>query len=305
MASGWDKLATKSFTDDGAPAGAIVDNPAGRRFPGESVRSQAPGCANVASKDLRANTSYVTDAAWSHCDFIMDSNDPAKRNTPRDKGDDLVAFITRHDGTCSECKTEFFRGNFIRVENGQPLCLDCADLGHLEFLPRGDAAITRRATKHSPLRVVVVEWSRSRKRYERQGILVTSDAIRAAESESLADAELRARQRARAAERRDAQEPAFIAKVTDAIRAQYPGCPADESARIAAWACEKHSGRVGRTAAAKELDPEPLRLAVIAHIRHEHTPYDRLLMRHGDRRLARQEVHSRIAGILARWQGPR
>jgi hypothetical protein len=235
----------------------------------------------------------------------MASSDPSKGSPSRGKDDDLVVFISHHDGRCSECNADFFRGHFICVESGQPLCLSCADLGHLEFLPRGDVAITRRATKHSPLRAVVLEWSRSRKRHERQGILVTGDAIRAAERESLSDADFRARQRAQAAARRDALEPAFIAKVTDALRMQYPGCPADEAARIATWACEKHSGRVGRTAAAKELEPEPLRLAVIAHIRHEHTPYDRLLIDHGDRQLARREVRAKIDEILARWESSR
>jgi hypothetical protein len=236
------------------------------------------------------------------------SSDPgaSRSNLPpspgHEKTDDIVVFITRHEGRCSECNTEFFRGSLIRVENQKPLCLDCADLGHLEYLPRGDVAITRRATKHSPLRAVVVEWSRSRNRYERQGILVTGDAIRAAESESLSDADLRARNRELAAARREAEEPAFIAAVTDAIRVQFPGCPADEAQHIAAWACAKHSGRVGRTAAAKSLDPQPLRLAVIAHIRHQHTPYDRLLMRHGDRQLARQEVHAHIDDVMRQWE---
>lgn len=220
------------------------------------------------------------------------------------KAADIVVFITRHDGKCVECGEEFFRGSFIRVEEGRTLCLGCADLGHLEFLPRGDVAITRRATKHSPLRAVVVEWSRTRQRYERQGILVTRHAIEQAEAESLADADLRARQRERSAARREAQEPAFLASLTAALRTQFPGCPPDEAEQIAAWACEKHSGRVGRTAAAKALDPEPLRLAVIAHIRHEHTPYDGILMRHGDRQLARQEVWPKIDEVLRRWAAP-
>jgi hypothetical protein len=218
-----------------------------------------------------------------------------------DKPAEMVVFITRHEGKCAECGTEFFKGSFIRVENQRTLCLNCADLGHLEFLPRGDVAVTRRATQHSPLRAVVLEWSRSRKRYERQGILVTAAAIETAEKASLADAEIRARNRDRAALRREAQEPAFIAQVTAALRAQFPGCPPAEAEQIAAWACQKHSGRVGRSAAAKSLAPEPLRLAVIAHIRHEHTPYDRLLMRHGDRELARQQVWPEIAAILSRW----
>jgi len=78
-----------------------------------------------------------------------------------------------------------------------------ADLAHLEYLPSGNTALTRRATKHSPLRAVVVQWARARKRYERQGILVTAEALRRAEEECLADEDRRARQRERAAERRE------------------------------------------------------------------------------------------------------
>jgi hypothetical protein len=217
------------------------------------------------------------------------------------KAEDIVVFITRRGGTCAECGAELFDGSMIRLEKDQPHCLDCADLGHLEFLARGDTALTRRATKHSPLRAVVVQWSRARQHYERQGILVTPDAIDRAEQECAADAPARERQRARAALQREATDAAHEAAVTEAIRAAFPGCPADEAARIAAWTCRKHSGRVGRSAAAKALDPAALRLAVIAHIRHEHTDYDRRLMRTGDRQTARQEVRAKIDGVLARW----
>jgi hypothetical protein len=220
------------------------------------------------------------------------------------KSDDIVVFITRHEGRCTECQEEFFRGNMIRVENGNPLCLECAELGHLEYLPRGDTAVTRRAGKLSPLRAVVVEWSRTRQRYERQGILATPGAIAQAEIDSLADAELRERQRARAAVRRESEDQSYVTAVVAAIRAQFPGCPADEAARIAEWTCRKHSGRVGRSAAAKSLDPEALRLAVIAHIRHEHTDYDRRLTRHGDRLLARQEIRGALERVREKWERP-
>jgi hypothetical protein len=43
-------------------------------------------------------------------------------------------------------------------------------LGQLDYVPSGDAALTRRARIHSPLSAVVVRFSRARKRYERQGI---------------------------------------------------------------------------------------------------------------------------------------
>ena len=86
------------------------------------------------------------------------------------------------------------------------------------------------------------------------------------------------------------------------IRAAFPGCPPKEAEQIAAWTCQKHSGRVGRSAAAKSLDPQALKLAVIAHIRHEHTGYDRLLMSHGDRGLARQSIRPEIDRILEQWE---
>lgn len=218
------------------------------------------------------------------------------------KAGDIVVFLVRQDTKCAECGMELLRGSMIRLENDQPHCLDCADLGHLEFLPRGDTALTRRATKHSPLRAVVVQWSQARQHYERQGILVTSEAIDRAEQECVDDAPARERQRARAALQREATDTAHEAAVTAAIRAAFPGCPAEEAARITAWTCRKHSGRVGRSAAAKALDPAALRLTVIAHIRHEHTDYDRLLMRTGDRQTARQEVRAKIDRVLAHWE---
>jgi hypothetical protein len=54
-------------------------------------------------------------------------------------------------------------------------------LDHLIFLPSGDAALTRRAGKYSTLSAVVLQWSRARKRYERQGLLVEEAALQRAE----------------------------------------------------------------------------------------------------------------------------
>ena len=64
----------------------------------------------------------------------------------------------------------------------------------------------------------------------------------------------------------------------------------------------KYSGRVGRSAAAKDLDPQAIRLAVIAHIRHSHTNYDELLMETGHRQFARDQVRAQIDEVLARWE---
>ncbi len=162
------------------------------------------------------------------------------------KAREIVVFLVRRDSRCGECGRELLSGNFLRMEDDKPLCLDCADLGHLEYLPSGDAAITRRATKHSPLRAVVVQWSRTRKRYERQGILVSPEAIERAEQESLADADCRARQRERAAVKRDAEDQDYIAAVVARLKALFPGCSSQEAGQIAHHACRKYSGRVGR-----------------------------------------------------------
>jgi len=87
------------------------------------------------------------------------------------------------------------RGEFgagaLMMEDAGPHCVDCADLGHLDYLPAGSAALTRRATKLTGVSAVVVRWSRSRKRYERQGILAEPEAIEQAEAERLTEGEER------------------------------------------------------------------------------------------------------------------
>jgi hypothetical protein len=221
---------------------------------------------------------------------------------PGGQSNDIVVFIVRRDTKCAECGEELGKGRWIRVENEKALCLACGDLAHLEFLPSGNTALTRRATKHSPLRAVVVQWARARNRYERQGILVTSEAIERAEAECLADEEQRARQRERTAIRREAEDSEYESAVASKLKELFPGCPPQEAAQIAAWTCRKHSGRVGRSAAAKEFDPQALRLAVIAHIRHTHTRYDELLMEYADRAHAREMVGSEIQNVLASWE---
>jgi hypothetical protein len=228
-----------------------------------------------------------------------------ERDKPKSgPGEEIVVFSVVRASKCTECEAELWKGSLLRLEGEKALCMGCADLDRLEFLPAGDAAVTRRASKYSKLRAVVVRWSRARKRYERQGILVEPEAIRRAEEESLADAELRARRQAQAAERREVEDREFVAAFAHAIREQYPACPTAEATKIAEHACRKYSGRVGRTAAAKELSPEAIRLAVIAHIRHAHTDYDELLDRYADRNLARQEIRAELSVILDRWQRP-
>jgi hypothetical protein len=217
---------------------------------------------------------------------------------------DLTVFITTGESSCSECGEDLGRRAWITLTPDKgALCLACADLDHLVFLPAGDAALTRRARKHSTLSAVVLRWSRARKRYERQGLLVEEAALEQAEQECLADSEARARRREREAERRTELGRQYVERFAARVRELFPGCPPGRETAIAEHACLKYSGRVGRSAAAKDLDEAAVRLAVIAHIRHAETPYDSLLARGMDRWEARAQVEGRVARVLAEWEG--
>jgi hypothetical protein len=106
----------------------------------------------------------------------------------------LLVIMPLKDFSCVTCGSG---GTFLVMEEHDALCLGCADLGHLVFLPAGNAALSRRARAHSTLAAVVVRFSRSRGRYERQGILVEEAALQLAEEQCLADADARLRRRDR------------------------------------------------------------------------------------------------------------
>jgi hypothetical protein len=88
-----------------------------------------------------------------------------------------------------------------------------------------------------------------------------------------------------------------------AIREQFPGCPTDRSEAIAVHAATRNSGRIGRSAAGRALDPAAVRLAVIASVRHVDTDYDELLMSSVDRETARAQVWDRVEDVLSGWRG--
>jgi hypothetical protein len=216
---------------------------------------------------------------------------------------DLMVFITTGESSCSECGEDLGRKAWITLTRDKgALCLACADLDHLLFLPAGDAALTRRARKHSTLVAVVLRWSRARKRYERQGLLVEAEALEQAEQECLADSEARARRREREAERRAELDRQYVERFAAWVRELFPGCPPGREMTIAEHACLKYSGRVGRSAAAKSLDESAVRLAVIAHIRHAETGYDELLAEGFDRRDARAQVEGAVSRVLTEWE---
>jgi hypothetical protein len=217
------------------------------------------------------------------------------------KSADIVVFEILRDSACAECGEELGKGRWLRLEKERALCMSCADLAHLVFLPSGDAALTRRASRYSALRAVLVRFSRARNRYERQGVLVEEAALAQAEQECLADSNARARARERRAEREVSLDLRYREDFARHIRDLYPRCPEAEAIAIAEHACLKHSGRVGRTADAKQFDPETIGLAVRAHIRHVHTEYDRLLVSGVERHEARSQVLTKVDAVLEGW----
>lgn len=218
-----------------------------------------------------------------------------KENAPPD----LVVIAARKEWTCTACSGT---GDLLIMEGPGPLCLGCADLDHLVFLAAGDPALTRRAKKGSGLAAVVVRFSASRRRYERRGILVEEGALAVAERECLADEEARRQRRLREEQAREKRDVEFQAAFAREVARLFPGCPEERAEAIAHHAAARHSGRVGRSAAGRALDPQAVTLAVVASVRHVDTAYDRLLMSGMERGRARQEVTEAVTAVLDSWR---
>ena len=212
-------------------------------------------------------------------------------------------FLNLLDAQCSECGAEIAQGSMLLMEADQPLYLPCARLDGLEFLPAGDTVLTRRSTRYSGRVAVVMRFSRTRKRYERQGILVEETALEKAEQECVQDAKERSVARARAVVQPGEQGRKLVAQMTKLIADRFPACPATEVAAIAEHTAVRGSGHVGRSEAGRNLDEKALALAVGAAIRHNHTPYDDLLASGVDRADARRQIAGKVEELLAKWRG--
>ncbi len=221
----------------------------------------------------------------------------------RKQSTDIKVFIASRNSSCGECGEDLGRRAWITLAGDKgALCLTCADLDHLLFLPSGNTGLTRRTRKHSILIAVVLKWSRARKRYERQGLLVEAKGLEEAESECLADSEARARQREREARRRAQLDREYVERFALRVRELFPQCPPQKEVSIAEHSCLQHSGRIGRSAAAKSFDEKAIQLAVVAHIRHAETRYDDLLARGYERWESRAQVKGEIDWILTQWK---
>jgi len=224
-----------------------------------------------------------------------------------DQRSGVVIWIShRGDERCAMCGAEIGNGAFVQVRRDTGVrCIQCSGFSGLVFLPSGDAALTRRAVRHSSLSAVVVRYSRARKRPERQGVLVEGTALEAARQECLADEAHRRSTRERRRVRDQVADRQYVMEFARAILELFPATPSADAQTIAQHACEKYSGRVGRSRAAKEFEPQAITLAVRAHVRHRHTNYDDLLAQGAEPAEARSTVAPRVEAVLNRWRRER
>jgi hypothetical protein len=154
-----------------------------------------------ANGDADVERAYRTQ--WLSPSLTVTQQDQVTERTSR-PADVVVISPLNRDWTCRSCSGT---GGLLIMDGPGPLCLTCAGMDHLVYLPAGDAALTRRAKRASRLSAVVVRFSRARKRYERQGILVEEAALEEAERECLGDEEAQARRRLRGEARRSGSDP--------------------------------------------------------------------------------------------------
>ncbi|KAJ6031669.1 hypothetical protein N7540_002401 [Penicillium herquei] len=161
------------------------------------------------------------------------------------------------------------------------------------FVPKGNVYITRHCrtiTKESN-RVVYLIYDKTGKRT--RGIRVPEEV-----HAKVCDMETStAKTRADATEARDVK---VISRGRDLLREEYPFMPAESLEVILNHAFLKGSGRVGRTS--MRSDERKAELAVEAHIRHTHTPYDELLNGGMERDKARKTVWPTIQRIKKTWE---
>lgn len=214
-------------------------------------------------------------------------------------------FISRRKAVvCTGCSKTVHEGEKLLAldEKKRGLCESCADLGALTLLLPGDAAMTRRSKKHSARTVVFQQWNQKRRRYERKGQFVEPEAIEKARLECAADAEKRAEKNKKAAAKRVVEDKEYRDTFAIEIRRLFPSMPKGREVAVAEHACEKYSGRVGRTASAKEFDEDMITRAVIAHIRHAETNYDNMFGKGKRKREIRDDIRGDIQRILRRWK---
>jgi hypothetical protein len=205
---------------------------------------------------------------------------------------------------CIKCNSPISLGQaFVaETEKSRGTCFACSPFVGYPLLPPGNAALTRRSKKHSTLCGVLLTWNQRRKRFERKGQYVEALAIEKAKIECAADQKVRDSKNEKAAVVRVEQDKVYIENFALAIRKLYPSCPVKREFDIATHACEKHSGRVGRTANAKNFEKHMIDLAVEAHIRHLETNYDDQFGKGKGKKQIRSDIKFDVSRIMMKWR---
>ncbi len=112
----------------------------------------------------------------------------------------------------------------------------------------------------------------------------------------------RSRRRQREVQRRAEHDVEFQDAFARAITELFPGCPPERAETIARHAGARRSGRLGRSAAVRALDPDTVTLAVVASVCHLDTPYDRLLISGVSRADARGQVADEVKAVVDSWR---
>lgn len=176
-------------------------------------------------------------------------------------------------------------------------------LGYVGLAP-GDHFVTRRV-KQLALeqgRDIYVRMQKGRKKEYSQIVVYHVPPELLAQAREEADQTRARREAARrqAAAGRERRHERFLEEARVALLKLYPKVPEDEAEQVVRHAFEVGSGRVGRSG--KLALDEKLRLAAVAHVRHVHTDYERLLdtMEKED---ARAEIQADVRDKLREWGG--
>jgi hypothetical protein len=176
--------------------GALQTSPARISEAMELLRSWAAGKGLLASEtdylartpqhqNLRFSRSGAPDVERHYRTHWVSPALPEKKRQrlaeKASRAPELVAIQPlNREWTCHRCGGT---GDLLLMEDPGPACLRCVGLDDLEFLSAGNALLTRRAKAKSARSAVVVRFSRSRRRYERQGLLVEPAALAEVERE--------------------------------------------------------------------------------------------------------------------------
>ncbi|MGY3288089.1 hypothetical protein ACVWWP_001156 [Bradyrhizobium sp. LM3.6] len=135
------------------------------------VRWDARGCVSAEAEILRSkrHTGHI----GCHRSFSEKKRERLAEKASR-APELVVVQPLNAEWRCHRCGGT---GDLLIMENPGPACLRCVGLGDLEFLPAGDALLTRRVKANSTRHAVVVRFSTTRGRYERQGLLVEPQAL--------------------------------------------------------------------------------------------------------------------------------